>query len=171
MKPFIEASSNSDFMPFQQSIVVYIDRESLISAWDLPGSVNNLQVIQNNIGNKINSALGFQVNVQNNLLSSVQSLQITASVMILGFIVISLPVFFMAWYTGTTVSDVSFNSRRREIGLLATKGFSTGQISRIFLFETILTGVVGSLLGVLLGFFLTPSSRLPPMESNLTRTQ
>jgi putative ABC transport system permease protein len=76
--------------------------------------------------------------------------------MILSFIIISLPVFFMAWYTGTTVSDVSFSSRRREIGLLTTKGFSTGQISRIFLFETILIGIVGSLLGVLLGFFLTP---------------
>lgn len=156
VKPFIEASNNTDNMPFQQNVAVYIDRESLISAWDVQGSVNNLQVLQNNIGNKINSALGFQVTVQNNLLYRVQSFQLASSLMILGFIVISLPVFFMAWYTGTTVSDVSFNSRRREIGLLATKGFSTGQISRIFLFETILIGIVGSLLGVLLGFFLTP---------------
>ena len=156
VKPFIEASGNADSMPFQQSVIVYIDREALISAWDVQGSVNNLQVLQNNIGNKINSALGFQVSVQNNLLYRVSSFQFASSAMILGFIIISLPVFFMAWYTGTTVSDVSFSSRRREIGLLTTKGFSTGQISRIFLFETILIGIVGSLLGVLLGFFLTP---------------
>jgi ABC-type antimicrobial peptide transport system permease subunit len=39
---------------------------------------------------------------------------------------------------------------------LATKGFSTGQISRIFLLETILIGTVGALLGVVLGLALTP---------------
>jgi ABC-type lipoprotein release transport system permease subunit len=156
IKPFVEASNNTDSMPFQQSVLVYIDRESLISAWDIQGSVTNLQVLQNNIGNKINSALGFQVDVQNNLLYQVQSFQFISFGLMFSFFLVSLPIFFMAWYMGTTVSDVSFNSRRREIGLLATKGFSIGQVSRIFLVETILIGIMGSLLGVLLGFFLTP---------------
>jgi ABC-type antimicrobial peptide transport system permease subunit len=156
VKPFLEASNNTDIPPFQQSVLVYIDRESLISAWDIQGSVTNLQVLQNNVGNKINAALGFQVDVQNNLLYQVQSFQFISFALTFGFILVSLPIFFMAWYMGTTVSDVSFSSRRREIGLLATKGFSTGQISRIFLTETILIGLMGSLLGVLLGFFLTP---------------
>lgn len=156
VKPFIEASNNTNSMPFQQSVVVYIDRKSLISAWDIQGSVTNLQVLQNNIGNKISSALGFQVNVQNNLLYQVQSFQFISFGLMFSFFLISLPIFFMAWYMGTTVSDVSFSSRRREIGLLATKGFSIGQVSRIFFVETILIGIIGSLLGVLLGFFLTP---------------
>lgn len=156
VKPFVEASNNTDISPFQQSFLVYIDRKSLISAWDIQGSATNLQVLQNNIGNKINTALGFEVNVQNNLLYQVQSFQFISFALTFGFILVSLPIFFMAWYMGTTVSDVSFSSRRREIGLLATKGLSTGQISRIFLAETILIGIVGSLLGVLLGFFLTP---------------
>jgi ABC-type lipoprotein release transport system permease subunit len=156
IKPFVEASNTTSSMPFQQSILVYIDRESLISAWDIPGSTSNLQVLQNSIGNKISSALGFQVNVQNNLLNSIQGFQYISLALRVAFIVVSLPIFFMAWYMGTTVSDVSFNSRRREIGLLSTKGFSTGQISRIFLAETILIGTAGSLIGLLLGFFLVP---------------
>jgi ABC-type lipoprotein release transport system permease subunit len=156
VKPFLEAANDSRIMPFQQSVLVYVDRGSLVSAWDLAGSANNLQVLQNNIANKLNTALGFQVSIQNNLLYSVQSFQGTSILLRFVFILISLPIFFMAWYLGTTVSDVSFSSRRREIGLLATKGFSTGQISRIFLFETILIGIVGSLLGVMLGFVLTP---------------
>ncbi|MDI6805609.1 MAG: FtsX-like permease family protein, partial [Candidatus Bathyarchaeia archaeon] len=59
-------------------------------------------------------------------------------------------------YMGTTVSDVSFNLRRREIGLLLTKGFSRGQVLRTFLTETLLIGLIGGALGVLLGFLLNP---------------
>jgi len=62
----------------------------------------------------------------------------------------------MAWYMGTTVADVSFNLRRREIGLLSTKGFSRSQIQRIFLTETLMLGLLGGLLGVLFGFMLNP---------------
>jgi ABC-type lipoprotein release transport system permease subunit len=156
VKPFLEASNDTENALFQQSVLIYIDRKSLISAWDIGGSTSNLQTLQNNLGNKISTALGFQVNVQNNLLYSVQSFQGSSIALRFVFIIVSLPIFFMAWYMGTTVSDVSFSSRRREIGLLATKGFSTGQVSRIFLVETILIGTVGSLLGVLLGFALTP---------------
>jgi len=165
VKPFIEAKDQASF---QQSIIIYLNREPLISAWDITASMSNLQVIQNNIGNRLNSALGFQVNVQNNLYYSLQSFQYISLALRVSFIVVSLPIFFMAWYVGTTVSDVSFNSRRREIGLLATKGFSTGQVSRIFLSETILIGIIGGLLGVLLGFFLTPFFTSVPMGAQFS---
>ncbi len=156
VKPFLQATNDSENMPFMQSFIVYIDRKSVISAWDIPGSITNLQVLQNNIANKLDTALGSQVSLQNNLMYQVQSFQGYSIGLRLNFLLISIPIFFMAWYMGTTVSEVSFTSRRREIGLLATKGFSTGQISRIFLFETILIGTIGSLLGVLLGFALAP---------------
>ena len=159
VKPILETSNEV----FLQSVLVYVDRESLISGWDIQGSTSNLQVLQNNIENKISSELGFQVSVQNNLLYSLQSFQYFSFALRASFIVVSLPIFFMAWYMGTTVSDVSFSSRRREIGLLSTKGFSTGQISRMFLAETILIGTIGSLLGVLLGFFLVPLFTSNPM--------
>ena len=156
VKPFLEASNDTNSAPFQQSVLVYVDRKSLISAWDIGGSTSNLEILQNNLRNKISTALGFQVDIQNNLVGSLQNFQVVSFALRFVFILVSLPIFFMAWYMGTTVSDVSFSSRRREIGLLATKGFSTGQVSRIFLAETILIGTVGSLLGVLLGFALTP---------------
>jgi len=72
------------------------------------------------------------------------------------FLIIGLPVFFMAWYMGTTVSDVSLNLRRREIGLLLTKGFSRGQLLRMFLTEATLVGVLGGLIGVGLSLLLSP---------------
>ncbi len=60
----------------------------------------------------------------------------------------------MAWYIGSTVSDVSFNLRRREIGLLSTKGLSSGQIQRMFFTEALLIGLVGGLAGVVGGALL-----------------
>ncbi len=36
--------------------------------------------------------------------------------------VVSLPVFFTAWYLGTTIAEVVFGLRRREIGLLLDPG-------------------------------------------------
>jgi len=52
------------------------------------------------------------------------------------------------------VSDVSFNLRRREIGLLSTKGLSSGQIQRMFFTEALLIGLVGGLAGVVGGALL-----------------
>jgi putative ABC transport system permease protein len=63
-------------------------------------------------------------------------------------------VFFVAWYLGSTVSDVSFDLRRREIGLLSTKGLSSGQIQRMFFAEALVIGAIGGLIGIAGGLLL-----------------
>ncbi len=95
-----------------------------------------------------------QSNLNNYLGNSLSGLQVNFSQTLISFIVVSLPVFFVAWYLGATVSDVSFNIRRREIGLLSTKGLSSGQIQRMFLTEALVIGLVGGALGVVGGLIL-----------------
>ena len=136
-------------------LLFYIDRNALINPWDIQTSITNVRSLQSQISNKINT-LGVSAFVQNNLESALATLTISTLAIRFSLILVSMPVFFMAWYMGTTVSDVSFNLRRREIGLLSTKGFSSGQILRIFITQTLLLGVAGGLLGVLLGFVLNP---------------
>jgi ABC-type lipoprotein release transport system permease subunit len=134
------------------SLLVYLDRNALISPWDIDTSTNNVRTVQAQIQTRAGTGFYFQNNLDTVLTSfrgKSFSIQFT-------FTLLSIPVFFMAWYMGTTVSDVSFSLRRREIGLLSTKGFSGGQIRRIFLIETILLGLLGGLLGVLAGFLLNP---------------
>jgi len=140
----------------QPSVLVYLNREALINPWDIQSSLNNVEAVKKSIQNKIATELGFSVNLQDNLQQRLQIFLMTSTIIRFSFTVVSLPIFFMAWYMGTTVSDVSFNLRRREIGLLSTKGFSRSQILRIFLTETFLIGFIGGLLGVLLGFLLNP---------------
>ena len=88
------------------------------------------------------------------LSSSLYGFQGNFQIMLINFIVVSIPVFFVAWYLGSTVSDVSFNIRRREIGLLSTKGLSSGQIQRMFLTEAVVIGLIGGALGVVGGLIL-----------------
>jgi putative ABC transport system permease protein len=139
----------------ETSLLIYLDRDALINPWDIGTSLNNLQVVENSIKNAVAQDLG-SIGIQNNLEGPLYSFQFVSIAIRFMFTLVSLPIFFMAWYMGTTVSDVSFNLRRREIGLLLTKGFSRGQILRTFLTETLLIGLIGGALGVFLGFLLNP---------------
>ena len=151
----IHDSSNTSNL--QTTVLVYLNREALISPWDIQTSINNVEGVKNNIQNKIATELGFHIDpIQNNIEQTLWLFQLTSMIIRFTFTFVSVPIFFMAWYMGTTVSDVSFNLRRREIGLLSTKGFSRRQILSIFLTETLLIGFIGGLLGVLVGFLLNP---------------
>ena len=139
--------------PFTTQILAYIDRDALVNPWDIQGSVEAVEAITAQ-ANQAVAMYGMSAN--NNLEQILMSYQFTSMAMRFSFFIVALPVFFVAWYVGTTVSDVSYNLRRREIGLLLTKGFSTGQLFRMFLTESFMIGIIGGLIGVGLGFLLSP---------------
>ena len=148
-----ELSSSAETMG--TTILVYIDRDSLITPWDVTTSIENIETIELQITNKL-AELGLSPSVYNNLQWALTFFQISSIIIRFAFTLVSLPIFFMAWYMGTTVSDVSFNLRRREVGLLSTKGFSRRQLLTTFVTETLLIGIIGGALGVLFGFLLNP---------------
>ncbi len=141
------------YSPINTEVLAYLDRESVISPWDVSGSLENIQEITSQVGNKV---AVYGAGAYSYLESVLTAYQMRETQIRLGFIVTALPVFFVAWYMGMTISDVSLNLRRREIGLLLTKGFSRTQLLNMFLGEAILIGVIGGLIGVALSFVLTP---------------
>ena len=138
----------------QVTFSIGLDRKGLISPWNIESSVDKIDTIGDKIQNQILAKYFVRSYLNNYLSSSLNSLQINFSQTLTSFIFVSLPVFFVAWYLGSTVSDVSFNIRRREIGLLSTKGLSSGQIQRMFLTEAIVIGLIGGALGVVGGIIL-----------------
>jgi len=144
---------SSPSSPFTTQIFAYVDRDALINPWDIPASLEAVRTVTAQVSQAI---AGYGMNANNNLESTLMMYQYTSMAMRFSFFIVALPVFFVAWYVGTTVSDVSYNLRRREIGLLLTKGFSTGQLFRMFLTESIMIGIIGGLIGVGLGFLLSP---------------
>jgi ABC-type lipoprotein release transport system permease subunit len=133
---------------------IYIDRDKLLSPWDVQASAKNVQTVADDIQNNVLANFETQGYVNNMLGNALTSFQYSFASTLFSLIVVSLPVFFVAWYLGSTVSDVSFNMRRREIGLLSTKGLSSGQIQRMFLTEALAIGVIGGVLGVVGGLIL-----------------
>jgi len=134
-------------------ILVYLDREALIGPWSIDTSIEKVRTITSQINNQV---LKWDAHAENHLEWVLYNYRFVSQGMRFQFLIIGLPVFFMAWYMGTTVSDVSLNLRRREIGLLLTKGFSRGQLLRMFLTEATLVGVLGGLIGVGLSLLLSP---------------
>ena len=133
---------------------IYIDRDKLLSPWDVQASAENVQTVADDIQNNVLANFEKLGSVNNMLGYALTSFQYSFSSTLFSLIVVSLPVFFVAWYLGSTVSDVSFNMRRREIGLLSTKGLSSGQIQRMFLTEALAIGFIGGVLGVVGGLIL-----------------
>ncbi|MGY5881803.1 MAG: FtsX-like permease family protein, partial [Candidatus Thorarchaeota archaeon] len=79
--------------------------------------------------------------------------QFTQLAMSASFLVLSLPIFLLSYFTGTMVSDVGYNFRRREIGLLLTKGYERSTIRRMFLVEGTLIGAIAGGISIFLGTY------------------
>jgi ABC-type antimicrobial peptide transport system permease subunit len=132
---------------------VYLDRPKLLSAFNVEGSITQVQQIDDQVAN-VAALNGF--NAQPILIGPLQSFASSIFGLQLTFTIFSIPVYFVAWFVGRTVSQASFNLRRREIGLLMTKGFSQSQLFRHFLVEALMVGLIGGGLGLAAAVLLNP---------------
>jgi hypothetical protein len=90
--------------PFSTTFSVFVGRSSLISAWAVSGSVNWLAAITTQIDYRVSP---FGLYAQDNLVTPLDNFQSSSTALRFTFIIAALPVFFVAWYVGSTVSDVS----------------------------------------------------------------
>jgi ABC-type antimicrobial peptide transport system permease subunit len=132
---------------------VYLDRNRLISPFAIESSISTVQQIDARISNV---ALQNGFVTSDNLLVQLAEFSSTVFSLRLTFTAVSIPVFFMAWYVGRTVSQSSFNLRRKEIGLLLTRGFTRSQLVRHFVTEGLIVGLVAGLAGTALAYILNP---------------
>ena len=136
------------------TFMINVNRDKLISPWNTQASINDVNTIAQNIQENVLSKYQILGGVNNNLYYALEDFNSNFEPTLLEFIALSIPIFFVAWYLGSTVSDVSFDMRRREIGLLSTKGLSSGQTQRMFLGEAITVGLIGGIAGVVGGLIL-----------------
>ncbi len=146
--------TNNTYSTIDVTFQINVDRDKLISPWDMTTSISKVQTVANTIQNKVLGNFLAQGYVNNMLGLALGQFQYNFNNTLISFLIVSIPVFFVAWYLGSTVSDVSFHLRRREIGLLSTKGLSSGQIQRMFLTEALVIGFIGGVLGVIGGLIL-----------------
>ncbi len=133
--------------------IIGLDRKSLLNPWDIADSKQQVMLVYERV-NTLGARFGYIP--QNYLGSLLEVVELSSSQMRTNTMLLAAPVFFTAWYLGATVSDISLNQRRREIGLLFTRGFTHGQIFYIFLFEALIVGLLAWASGILLGAWVVP---------------
>ncbi len=135
-------------------ILLDLDEDALVNPWDIDRSLRRIEALSEQIDNEVKSnELHSWRNFIQDILTDVKGVTDSFKTR---FILIALPVFFTAWYMGVTVSDVMLGSRRREVGLLLTKGFTRRQIFAMFLFETGLIGLLSGVAALGVSVFLIP---------------
>jgi ABC-type antimicrobial peptide transport system permease subunit len=143
-------------------INIWVDRAALVNPYNIPASVQALQQVEYQINNAL---MGYGY-LNDMLYMALMSTTYIAELFRVSFLSASMPVFFIAIYMGLTLNDVSFSMRRREVGLLLTKGFTRGQITGMFVFESLLVGLLAGALSLVLAvvslpFLLGITSSLP----------
>ncbi|MBS7631118.1 FtsX-like permease family protein [Candidatus Bathyarchaeota archaeon] len=143
-------------------IIIGLDRDKFLVPWDIAGSRNRINVVYDKI-NGIGARQGFvPVNYLGDLLTLVQT---NSQNMKITTIIVATPIFFVAWYLGIVISDLSYNKRRREIGLLLIRGVKDKQLFYIFLFEAFFVSLIAGVFGIFLEAFIVPlvMSELNPL--------
>ena len=133
--------------------LISLDRERLVNPWDIQGSKNKVGLILEEINANGAEYMYLPQNFLGQILDAItqNSNQMKTSTM-----VVSLPVFFTAWYLGTTIAEVVFGMRRREIGLLLTRGLNPRQVLNMLLFEGFVISIAAGLVGIFGSSFVLP---------------
>lgn len=129
-----------------------LNRNMLVNPYDIGGSSAS---VSNAMAKILDRTSSYNTVEGANLLgATLSTLSLQASFLILSFVALAAPVIFMSWYSSTMLSDVSYNLRRREFGLLQTKGYGPKAIKRMLLFEGAIIGLIGGFVGLITGTFV-----------------
>jgi ABC-type antimicrobial peptide transport system permease subunit len=133
--------------------LVSLDRNSLVNPWDIQGSVANVRKVFETVN--ANGAQ-YYFTPRNFLGEMLNAITQNSNQMKTSTVVVSLPVFFTAWYLGTTIAEVVFGLRRREIGLLLTRGMNARQVLKMLIFEGLIVSFLAAAVGIICSSIVLP---------------
>lgn len=145
------ANENATGIMMTTGFACQLDRDIVINPYDIGSSSSTIGNIVSRIEDR--TAL-FNTDVTNLVGSTLATITLLSTIMIVAFVSLAAPIIFMSWYSSTMLSDVSYNLRRREFGLLSTKGLGPRTIKRMLVFEALIIGLIGGIVGLFLGTVL-----------------
>ncbi len=143
-----EAVGSHTGVDVRNIIHLQIDRTQYLDPYDVATSLTRIESLEEIISTRTSV---YEANVISNLQFPLMFYQFTQLGMSAQFLSLSLPIFLLAYFVGTLVSDAGYNFRRREIGLLLTKGYQRHTIRRMFLVEGALVGGLAGGISIFVG--------------------
>ena len=129
--------------------LIWIDRDKVIDLANIDATVNGIDFIQHRLERQ-GQAYGFDVQ-ESPLVSALQSMQPQLESQKVLFMALSLPVVALGTYLSIVGVDLGVTSRRREIGILKSRGASNRHVFFSLVLESIMLGAFAALIGLLMG--------------------
>ena len=143
----------STYYPVQLHYLIWIDRDEVINLANIRGTLNDLEFMQNRL-NALGTGYGFTVGVSP-LYNKLESVNPTLEGVKLIFIALSLPMIALGTYLSVVGVDLGVSMRKREVGILKSRGASNRQVFFSLIFESLVLGTSAAVLGLVLGVFVS----------------
>ncbi len=130
--------------------LIAVDRERLVSSWDLYGSLRRLNPVVRAIYQEAQDLTPFSW-ANSDLVLLLSRMNAIAQLISLATLLVAIPLLWMGWVLAKWLGRLLVLDQRRLIGLSLIRGISTRDAGRTVLSALILGGVGGGLAGLFLG--------------------
>src|SRR4029077_3256523 len=127
-----------------------IDRKTLISGWDIQGSLANLERLNTEVDEK-SKALGATIFVDNAILVLLKRMAEISRLIGLATLLIAIPLLGIAWMLASNLSSLLILNERRKLGLMRLRGVPGKLLGQSLLLSIGLGGLIGGIIGLTLG--------------------
>jgi hypothetical protein len=129
------------------------DRKSLISGWDIEGSLARLQALHADIEGEI-KALSPTIFIDNAMMVLLGKMAEISRLIGLATLLIAIPLLAIAWMLASNLSGLLILNERRKLGLMRLRGVPGKLLGESLLLSIGLGGLAGGVLGLVLGTVL-----------------
>lgn len=130
-----------------------IDRKRLISGWDIPGSLANLEKLQAEIEEQVKS-LSPTIFVDNAILVLLGRMAEISRLLTFATLLIAIPLLAIAWMLASNLSALLILNERRTLGLMRLRGVPGSLLGQSLLLSIGAGGLIGGVIGIALGTLL-----------------
>jgi hypothetical protein len=130
-----------------------IDRKSLISGWDIPGSLANLERLQVEIEDQVKS-LSPTIFVDNAILVLLGRMAEISRLLTFATLLIAIPLLAIAWMLASNLSALLILNECRKLGLMRLRGVPGALLGQSLLLSIGAGGLIGGVIGIALGTLL-----------------
>lgn len=127
-----------------------IDRASLVSGWDIEGSLRRVGELRDRLA-KVVESINAKASVDSTTLVLLERMNTIARLIGLLTLLIALPLLWMAWVLAASLSGLLMLNERRKLGLMRLRGVPGAWLGRAFLIAITAGGLLGGALGLAAG--------------------
>lgn len=142
---------SGDYLP-EIDHMVMLDRDKLISGWDLEGSYQRVEQVLEVIREVI--PLTYNIQLRSDTLLLIERMSEISKLIGIVTLFLALPVIVIAWVFAANLVHFVILTERRTIGLMRLRGLRGSLLSRVFLLTILTSGAMGGLLGLAAGMIL-----------------